>query len=426
MVKFKSKILSLIVIFSLPFITFFITYYAYIGHTKVALILVGHLVLMILAHILNKKNFYNASRYVLLFTVCSVLGYSVINFGLEPQVQFFLGLVVMLNFMLSDRASERIISNSLVLITWLGSFYYVDTYGNIIEASRMPYDFYFNFGFGLISYGVFAYLIFKEFMNYISDINFVNNSLVENNEKLIQQNNVIEQQKNELELFTNMASHDLKTPIRTINSFLNLIERKIDVEDQQELQNYVSLAQSGSKQLSDLIFGISEYIKLEDHQQDGSITNMNSLIKDVISNLSNKTDVQFNIADLSQIKINKIHLRSLFQNFIENSIKYNESEVKTITITGSHTSEYYDILIKDNGIGIDPKYLKLIFEPFKRLHPNHVYKGTGLGLSICKKIMTKHGGQIKIDSKESVGTSFVLSFPAKLVFPNEKPIPLEK
>ena len=101
-----------------------------------------------------------------------------------------------------------------------------------------------------------------------------------------------------------------------------------------------------------------------------------------------------------------IIINAIFQNLIENGVKYNEQSKKNIHISSTTETDKYLIQIEDNGIGIDEKYHNQIFTMFKRLHTNQQYEGTGLGLAICEKVVTKMNGKIWFESEVGVGTSF--------------------
>ena len=107
----------------------------------------------------------------------------------------------------------------------------------------------------------------------------------------------------------------------------------------------------------------------------------------------------------------KVQLFLLFKNLIENGLKYNESPSAKIEISSSMSDGFFKFEVKDNGIGIDPRFHEQIFEMFKRLHSRDNYRGTGIGLATCKKIVSKYGGEIWIDSEEGQGCRVCFTFP---------------
>ena len=108
---------------------------------------------------------------------------------------------------------------------------------------------------------------------------------------------------------------------------------------------------------------------------------------------------------------NSIEISSVFQNLIQNSLKYNESTTPLVQLTTTFTDTHFKIHFKDNGIGISPEYHEQIFEFFKRLHTSIEYPGTGLGLGLCKKIIEKYNGSIEIESVLSEYSIFTIILP---------------
>ena len=110
------------------------------------------------------------------------------------------------------------------------------------------------------------------------------------------------------------------------------------------------------------------------------------------------------VCDASQIK-------QLFQNLISNSLKYRSDKTPEIHISYIEKALYYEFSIRDNGIGIQKKYHKQIFEVFKRLHSQKEYEGTGIGLANCKRIIDNHDGKIWVGSSENNGSEFFFRIP---------------
>ena len=180
-------------------------------------------------------------------------------------------------------------------------------------------------------------------------------------------------------------------------------------------KEYLKIAQSGAKQLNQLITGITNYRELDkDDQKNYEATGL--ILKRVSSvlnpSLNSDIDIQYNT--LPNLKIPSYHLYQIFQNLIENSIKYNNSQVKEISISHIESVENLKIFIDDNGTGIDEQYLTYIFEPFKKLHSSDELSGTGLGLSICKKIVELYGGSMHAENT-AAGFRMTLTFPKSVI-----------
>ena len=114
---------------------------------------------------------------------------------------------------------------------------------------------------------------------------------------------------------------------------------------------------------------------------------------------------------MPNIEAHSTLINNLFDNLIENAIKYNDSENPTVTIDYETLEQNYLFKISDNGIGIKPEFKELIFVVFKRLHTQEYYQGTGIGLSICKRIVEKYDGNIWVESEYGKGSTFFFTIP---------------
>ncbi len=226
-------------------------------------------------------------------------------------------------------------------------------------------------------------------------------------------NDTIIKQKNELEDITHILSHDLKTPIRSISSFINLIEN--ESKEIESIQPYIDFCKKGISNLDHLIDDLHELNVFSNNSEHQMNVNLNTLINTVIkeSGIIEKVQKAEIIIEnpLPKYYCKLSDFALLFGHLIENGIKYNESKIPTVKISCSQDDQYLTILVKDNGIGIPEKYYDTIFSFFKRLHTNDVYEGTGFGLGIVKRIVKKYNGDIFVESGMHQGSCFTIELP---------------
>lgn len=226
-------------------------------------------------------------------------------------------------------------------------------------------------------------------------------------------NEELEQANRDLERFAFVASHDLKTPLRNINNFLGLIERRLPKPVNGDLQEYLQIASNNARHMYYLIEDILQYSLLENQPEVFAI-DLNLIVRRVQAQLATvvkERDAVIHSEDLPIVIGHESQLELLFQNLIENGIKYNESARPEIMIGTRSEGERNLVFIADNGIGIDESYQAKIFDMFYRLHTQDRYSGTGIGLAICQKIIQKHQGDISLESQPGEGSVFQLSFP---------------
>ena len=241
----------------------------------------------------------------------------------------------------------------------------------------------------------------------------------EDQEKLIEElqikNGSLKKTTEELEQFTYIASHDLKSPLRTIISFLDLIKRDVTREKYDDLLSKVDFARSGAEQMNYLVTDILEYSKMTNGgKRKKKITSLQSLADKVRFNLMDlieKRNVDLYIFPLPDFYCNETEMTVLFQNFIENGIKYNEEATPNIFVKSKQEGNQLILQFIDNGIGIEEQYFDKIFLFFKRLHTSENYKGTGLGLGLCKKIIDDMKGTVSVESTINVGSTFTVRLP---------------
>lgn len=232
---------------------------------------------------------------------------------------------------------------------------------------------------------------------------------------LNEKNKQIVDEKTEFEQITYLLSHDLKTPLRTITSFTNLIERDLSKHNSDNLNEYLGYIKEASSNLYRLTEEVASLHKVEKNSLALKPIPAKQIAQKAIINLKALIDEKKATVHVALNKVSirgeKEYLLVIFQNLIENGLKYNQSKKPEIKITEEIKDSKCYIYFKDNGIGIDSAYHQQIFSFFKRLHSRSQYSGTGFGLGICKKIMHKLNGEITVYSKLGEGATFTLVFP---------------
>ncbi|MFK7775463.1 MAG: ATP-binding protein [Saprospiraceae bacterium] len=259
-------------------------------------------------------------------------------------------------------------------------------------------------------------MINQSYEHYERDRRLIERAMEVSSEELRNSHKNLAEQNEELELFVSKVSHDLKAPIRTINSFAQLIGRELKKSGGDEkILDYLSFITNGAQNMHLLIENLLFHARLGLKLELEDRIDLNELIPVVKNNLGGliqENRATIIIEDLPVVYGRSHEVLQLFQNLMGNAIKFKKKEVDPIVkiICNEKESEYI-ISIEDNGIGIENKDKANIFGAFQRLNGASDYEGTGLGLSICKKIIDNIGGRIWVESEYGKGTIFVFSLP---------------
>lgn len=215
----------------------------------------------------------------------------------------------------------------------------------------------------------------------------------------------------ELEQFSYIASHDLKSPLRTISSFAQLLKKRYYGKLDEQADEFVEFIVAGVYQMNEVIAALLDYSRVGDPEERFSFTDLNEVLEIVKQNLRKHIEEnQVNIVaeELPVISVHKTGMVQLFQNLIDNSIKFRGGEPPVISISSHYLEDHWEFKVSDNGLGMDESYQKKLFLPFQRL-THHKKNGMGIGLAICKKIVKMHHGDIYYQSSHGKGTTFVFT-----------------
>jgi PAS domain S-box-containing protein len=218
----------------------------------------------------------------------------------------------------------------------------------------------------------------------------------------------------DLKDFAYVASHDLKKPLQSIEGFVKLLARRYKGKLDAKADEFVEYIVNGIQRMQELIKDLLEYSQVGAKEKKFKSADCSFLVDKAVSNL--KAIIEESSAVVTHDRLPTImadtsQMISLFQNLIDNAIKFRGEEAPRIHISAERKGDEWVFSIQDNGIGIDPKDSERIFGMFQRLHGSTDYPGTGIGLAICKKIVEQHGGRIWVESETGKGSTFYFTMP---------------
>lgn len=221
-------------------------------------------------------------------------------------------------------------------------------------------------------------------------------------DKLLQN---VEQQNRELNYYAHMVSHDLKSPLQSINALTSWIKEDYkDTIDQDGVEK-LDLIQENVDKLYYIVNGISEYSKVSKIESKFKNVDLQSVLTSAIKKLETEKKYELILPELlPTVQGDFYTLERLFFNIIDNGIKFNNNEIAIISLSFTSEDDYWKFTISDNGKGIESRFFEKIFIAFKKLENDD--KSSGIGLSIVKKIIELYQGKIWLESTLNVGTTF--------------------
>ncbi len=234
------------------------------------------------------------------------------------------------------------------------------------------------------------------------------------NGKLTKSNLQLKRSNQELERFAFVASHDLKSPLRNVISFIRLFIRRHGQELATEPREYLKIAESSAVQMEHLIEDILEYSQTSNPVLREEEVDLNDQLRRICEQLMQDPaylNAAIEFEPLPLVVADSVRIYQIFQNLVENGLKYNRSETAQVVVRYHDEGDTHHFMIEDNGIGIPQSFHERIFKMFERLHNQASFQGTGIGLAICLKNVQAYDGRIEIDSTEGEGSCFHLYFP---------------
>ena len=219
----------------------------------------------------------------------------------------------------------------------------------------------------------------------------------------------------QLENFAHTVSHDLREPVRTMNSFSQLLKRRYKDALDEDAHSYLDFIGKSANHMNKLIEDLLEFARFTNSEEHGfEEVNLQQLLETVeqsLRGLIRDKKAELVIPQpLPTLYGNPTKLGQLFQNLVSNGIKFNRKGVKpVVTISVEEKGAFWQFSIKDNGIGIGQEHHGQIFQLFRRLHSKKHYPGSGIGLSLCKRVVEQHGGAIWVESQPGEGANFIFT-----------------
>lgn len=250
----------------------------------------------------------------------------------------------------------------------------------------------------------------------ITDLKLREQELSRRTEELKAHSRELKRSNEDLERFAYVASHDLQEPVRMVSSYCELLRRRYEGQLDDDADEFIAFAVDGARRMQQLISDLLNYARVDSQGRALEPTDMEAVFRAVRRTLTAAIDEAGGTVTTDPLPVvlgDATQLQQLLQNLIANAMKYCGARPPEVYVGARREDDGWTFSVRDNGIGLAPRYSERIFQIFQRLHGRDEYPGTGVGLAICKKIVERHGGRIWVESAEGRGSTFYFTLPGK-------------
>ena len=231
----------------------------------------------------------------------------------------------------------------------------------------------------------------------------------------VRSSEILERSILEREQFVFIASHDLKTPLRAISGYIQLLERAYSPVLDEKAVDLIRRTAKAAQRLDQLTDDLLSYARLDTDLKAFAPVNCRQMMNDVMQLLEvaiQETGASITVGELPETIIgDRTQIVQLFQNLIGNGIKYHGDRPPRVEVSAKRQDDQWVFSVSDNGIGIEAEHHEGIFKIFRRLHTQQDYSGTGIGLSVCRRVVDRHHGKIWVESRLGEGSIFYFTIP---------------
>lgn len=220
----------------------------------------------------------------------------------------------------------------------------------------------------------------------------------------------------DLEQFAYAVSHDLSEPLRMVSSYVQLLARRYEGKLDEDADEFIWFAVDGANRMHDLIEGLLQYSRAGRAEYARRPVDLERVLRDTLLGMESaigESGARIELSDLPTVCGDATQLSRVFQNLLDNAIKFTEAGPPRIEISAQRDGSSWRLAVSDNGIGIEPAHAQRAFVVFQRLNERDRYAGSGIGLALCKRIVERGGGKIWVEPRPGGGSTFYFTVPAE-------------
>jgi PAS domain S-box-containing protein len=239
---------------------------------------------------------------------------------------------------------------------------------------------------------------------------------VELEQRVVERTTQLQVANKELEAFSYSVSHDLRTPLRHVVGFVELLKSDAGPLLSEKSRQYLATISESARRMGDLIDDLLAFSQIGRSEMQKSTVNLNNLVQETLTDLEDETKgrtIIWKIDPLPEVQADRPLLRQVLVNLLANAVKFTGSRNPATIEVGCASVDNKEsvFFVRDNGAGFDPKYTDKLFGVFQRLHSSNEFEGTGIGLANVQRIIQRHGGRVWAEGAVDQGATFYFSIP---------------
>lgn len=365
-----------------------------------------------LVYFFNSRGLYTQAKVTLMLVTLSLLFYMCIKAGLGSALEYYFISLTVLPVLIFRNTRTIYFFQALCILCLIGQKIYVDEYQPGYPDRPLEYQVFY-----MVNSVYSGLLIILAIAFFHSLIRRRERQLEESNSLIEAKNTQLETTNKELDAFNYSISHDIRSPLRSIDGFSRILEAKYSATLDDEGKELIALIRQNTVRMQDLTQDLLTLSKAAKKDIAIRPIDMTAMLKEVISELGEEIDnagTQIELSPVENATGDPVLVKQVWLNLVSNAVKYSSKSTEPLVLISSERQgDMIVYCIRDNGVGFDMKYANKLFKAFHRLHPQTEFSGTGVGLAIVQNIVSRHGGQVWAESKPGDGATFYFSLPAQ-------------
>jgi signal transduction histidine kinase len=366
------------------------------------------LVFLVLIYLLTSLGYFTLAKVSLMVITLALLFYMCIRAGLGSALEYYFISLTVLPVLIFRNRSTIYFFQALCILILISQKIYVDIYRPGYPDRQIEYQVFY-----IVNSIYSGLLIILAIAFFHTLIHRRERELEQSNETIEAKNVQLETANKELDAFNYSVSHDIRTPLRSIDGFSRMLEMKYNSQLDEEGRELVSLIRQNTSRMRELTEDLLSFSKAGKKEIALARIDMRELLNEVLEELEDeikRSQTHVEIGQISDAIGDVVLIKQVWLNLISNAVKYSaRNENPEIKIGSEKQGDMMVYCVRDNGVGFDMRYANKLFKAFQRLHSQTEYSGTGVGLAIVQNIITRHGGQVWAEGKPKEGATFYFS-----------------